>query len=427
MLSHKQNFRKPIRDGISIIEVLTSMAVATIGVFGVMILIPFAVKQSETGLVNDAGNALGRNAVEEMQINGLFRVDEVDNTHPYFTQYRTLDSVLPRLIYELPTTPGNFLQCNVDRPGAEFPVATPAFRLPGAIHFDPIGFSNGLTNLTIEDPAGNIQLLSATASRTSTISANLPAGGRISTIEASHLCRSKDQLFYETDQEGVEDIAPPQPIFDFNGVNAVKRQSAGRLSWSMFLVPEKSPSLTTSTINRFRSHAIVYRDRFIDPTTPENRVINRNLIPNPPELIESTYDYFLTDMEGGGFIPTVNQITFDGAITPDLTQTIFRDDWVMLVNRIPEPDPMLGGDTPLSVPQGGVRYRAADEGFRIQLMFARVTRVNANSIAVDGGAFDFVPANINSNPLGGIASSETYMVHLKNVVNVFERSVSVER
>jgi hypothetical protein len=88
---------------------------------------------------------------------------------------------------------------------------------------------------------------------------------------------------------------------------------------------------------------------------------------------------------------------------------------------------MLGGDTPLSVPQGGVRYRAADEGFRIQLMFARVTRVNANSIAVDGGAFDFVPANINSNPLGGIASSETYMVHLKNVVNVFERSVSVER
>ena len=41
------------RDGISIIEVLTSMAVATIGVFGVMVMIPFAIRQSQLGLDND--------------------------------------------------------------------------------------------------------------------------------------------------------------------------------------------------------------------------------------------------------------------------------------------------------------------------------------------------------------------------------------
>ena len=39
-----------LREGISIIEVLTSIVVAMIGVFGVMILIPFAVKQAKTGL-----------------------------------------------------------------------------------------------------------------------------------------------------------------------------------------------------------------------------------------------------------------------------------------------------------------------------------------------------------------------------------------
>ena len=45
------------REGVTIIEVLTSMAVATIGVFGVMVMIPFAVKQSQSGLDADAANA----------------------------------------------------------------------------------------------------------------------------------------------------------------------------------------------------------------------------------------------------------------------------------------------------------------------------------------------------------------------------------
>ena len=52
------------RLGVSIIEVLISMAVATIGVFGVMALIPFAVNQSQKGLDNDLANAFGRNAIE---------------------------------------------------------------------------------------------------------------------------------------------------------------------------------------------------------------------------------------------------------------------------------------------------------------------------------------------------------------------------
>jgi hypothetical protein len=226
-------------------------------------------------------------------------------------------------------------------------------------------------------------------------------------VEASRLCRSKDQLFYETDQEGVEDIAPPQPIFDFNGVNAVKRQSAGRLSWSMFLVPEKSPSLTTSTINRFRSHAIVYRDRFIDPTTPENRVINRNLIPNPPELVESTYDYFLTDMEGGGFIPTVNQITFDGAITPDLTQTIFRDDWVMLIN---EEDPATSPGSAAA---------------RTNLAFARVTNITGLNLIPDrDNAADHTRLTLDGPDFQ--FSRQTRLVHLQNVLSVYARTINLE-
>jgi Tfp pilus assembly protein PilV len=80
MYFSRTKFRnRQCRDGISIIEVLTSMAVAAIGVFGVMIMIPFAVKQSQTGLDNDAANSLGRNATEELQVNGLLQVDDDGN------------------------------------------------------------------------------------------------------------------------------------------------------------------------------------------------------------------------------------------------------------------------------------------------------------------------------------------------------------
>jgi len=59
-----------IRSGLSIIEVLTSIVVAMIGVFGVMILIPFAVKQSQVGLDSDAAVQVGRNAYAQFEING---------------------------------------------------------------------------------------------------------------------------------------------------------------------------------------------------------------------------------------------------------------------------------------------------------------------------------------------------------------------
>ena len=91
----------------------------------------------------------------------------------------------------------------------------------------------------------------------------------------------------------------------------------------------------------------------------------------------------------------------------------------MLVNRLPEP---IAGSIPPS--NGG--FRAAGDGYREQIMFARVNRVSGNSVTVEGGSFDFVAAGIPA-PSGGLASSQTFMVHIKNAVNVFERSVSVER
>ncbi len=411
MFKIKRKTQKRNRDGISIIEVLTSMAVATIGVFGVMVMIPFAVQQSQIGLDNDAANTLGRNVIEELLVGGTMR------TTRSMVIGTDVDEVLPGMVFDAGSGLFNY---NLDRIGETF---AGAFNFPGVIHFDPIGYTAdpGFTEFTIDPGGDDIRILSANGTRLNHIDINgngmVDAGERLPLPirEASRLCRSRDEMFYETETDGVEEIAPPQPLFDFGDGNEVKRQFSGRISWSAFLVPEKSPVLTTSPVSRFRSHTLVYRDRFIDPD-PSKRVSFRTAVPFNPEQSARCYDYYITDMSGTGFIPSVSQITFASNVID--TDELIRGDWVMLVNRIPEP-------TVAGIPVNGV-VRAADDGYRTQIMFAKVNRVNENNVSVEGGSFDFVPSG-TTGVGSGTPSTETYMVHLKDVVNVYERSMSVER
>ena len=62
------------RRGVTVIEVLTSMIVAAIGVFGVMVLIPFSVQQAQIGLDNDAAAVVAENAYQDLQIYGFTQV-----------------------------------------------------------------------------------------------------------------------------------------------------------------------------------------------------------------------------------------------------------------------------------------------------------------------------------------------------------------
>ena len=86
------------------------------------------------------------------------------------------------------------------------------------------------------------------------------------------------------------------------------------------------------------------------------------------------------------------EISFGGAIK--------RDDWVLLINK---PDP------------------SAAPGFDRQLAFYRVVNFSdaddsgAASITLDGPDFDF-----------GAAGTQTYIVHLKDVLGVYERTFTPE-
>lgn len=60
------------RAAFSVIEVLTAIIVAAIGVAGIMLMIPFAVGQAEQGLDQQIASNLARNASEEMKIRRFF-------------------------------------------------------------------------------------------------------------------------------------------------------------------------------------------------------------------------------------------------------------------------------------------------------------------------------------------------------------------
>ena len=58
------------RHGLSVIEVLTSIIVALIGVFGVLAMIPFSVRQTQSGLDQDAATSMARNALSSFEASG---------------------------------------------------------------------------------------------------------------------------------------------------------------------------------------------------------------------------------------------------------------------------------------------------------------------------------------------------------------------
>ena len=385
------------RDGISIIEVLTAMAVATIGVFGVMVLIPFAVKQSQSGLANDSANVLGRNAIEELETNGAFAV----NGGPPAAQFsRRLGISFPRVNFAngTPTAGGGSIFSPLYPSLCGAPIST---GYPGIVHLDPIGFSlpgGGNLNLgggiTIPTATFYDQLIPVADTNQS------PEAMPISPVEAARLCQYRDNLISEIDNEAFDDIAPPQPIFDRDGgVDGarINRQLSGRISWSALLVPDKDPSIVSVQVpaSRYRVYTLVYQDRL-------------------GTALGDSYPSFQVEVRAPEFQQSVTCLRVAEPLpAEDASDRIRNGDWVMVINRLP-----AVGSRPAD--NEGLE---AQEGYRTQVMFARVTSADPGSgqMLVDGGSFAFTPV------VGGVGGgSETFVVHLRNVISVYERTVSIE-
>lgn len=264
--------RQARRLGISIIEVLTAIVVAMIGVFGVMIMIPFAVSQAEQGLDQEVATSLALNVTNEFKIRNF-----VDTT-----RWATTDAT--GATFGLGT---NSARCYVidpigvaDRGTAATPLGSGAFPF---VHPTVAGTISTTGSYTLSLPSGGpvthtgsvdqsilLQRVTIADSATGTVPMSRPL--------ASHLFSWSSGLVFnepsEADLAGSVsypevDVAPPRQVLDqmdsgvFGG-----RQSLRDMDYVVVAVPSDisasdnySPTGVVDRVVNWRSYFVVFKDR----------------------------------------------------------------------------------------------------------------------------------------------------------------------
>jgi len=266
--------------------------------------------------------------------------------------------------------------------------ADPAVPLtPEVLSLDPIGVTE-----TVREPDGTANFpfgfrrldLSETfgGSGLEIPAANFrdPSGAPFDLELARRMCRSgNDLVFAEADQEDF--AAGPRQLFDVDsGGLALRRQSQGRISWSAIVVPFTTDPTADPIENwSYRMYILVYKNRQFTRFNSEDdpggaMAIAEATVANPGP--QSPLGRVEVSAEALG---------------------VNRDEWVLLINR-----------------DGSLK-----PGFQKQLAFCRVVNVAETSLTLDGPDFN-VPDSTGGGPT-------TYIVHLKDVVGVYERTFTPEQ
>ncbi|MDG2183218.1 MAG: hypothetical protein P8L78_16125 [Mariniblastus sp.] len=362
------------RNGLSIIEVLTSIVVAMIGVFGVMVLIPFAVKQAKVGMDSDAAVQLARNAYSQFEIGG----------------YRNPEN------WWIPSA-----DPNQERSYNPTPVANGGDG-PRIFALDPLGvIENGPGTFPL-NPMTNGGTLPAEL-QFPVLNLAIPAGLQNNgqwVFGKTGMTRGVAQRFFRGGNDlvfggGVEDLDPPLQIFDrdVNGA-AMIRQSKGRISWSAIVVPYINQSVTPDSADwSYKLYILAYKIRKARADDEDGQMAVTQL-----------------SVANTGFqAPLTNVVIDQDVLVPD--GSLKRDDWVMLINQ----DPNADASTPAA--------------FKKQIAFCRIVNLMANSeelpapvdtlLTLDGPDFNFFDPT-------GPQGTPTYIVHLKDVIGVFEHTFTPE-
>ena len=385
-------YRLGARSGLSIIEVLTSVVVAMIGVFGVLALIPFAVKQASLGLDSDAAVTTARNAISQMEITGMQIPQNWAWINPNNNQIETYDpngGDPPRIFSLDPLGIAERARINLN---PDLPTATDS--VDASLPFQIIDLTEDGYPPDLVIPAANFirPILGATFD---------PTVDQFDLELARRMCRSANDLVFAEPDLSDADGATSGPIqlFDIDGTMNQRRQSQGRISWSSIVVPfTNEPDAATIERWSYRMYVLVYKNRQFE-----------SVVTNPDGTIALNADGTVRDLGGSmtvalldtsltGPQSPVSIVEFDDPLV-SLGGAVKRDDWVLLINRDP----------------------AAPAGFDRRLAFYRVVNFSDSdagssaSITLDGPDFDF-----------GAAGTETYIVHLKDVLGVYERTFTPE-
>jgi hypothetical protein len=206
------------RRAISLIEVMVSILVALIGVFGVFVLIPFAVRQVEIGMNEDAAQTLARNAVSNFETQGF---QEIVPTTPPTLRWAVPDT----LVAGAPFYNAADQKVTTDKFYCIDPWGMALRLAPGV---DPQTFApQAFLQFPFFVPSAPTVLPSIPR-----ISLFDRLGNAFSPANARRLFAGHDDLVVKAPTDDFS--GPAQEFFTPNG----GRQYSGRLSWQMFVHQE---------------------------------------------------------------------------------------------------------------------------------------------------------------------------------------------
>ena len=349
------------RDGLSVIEVLTSIVVALIGVFGVLAMIPFSVKQTQSGLDQDAATSMARNALADFEAS---RFKETFEDSSGTRQLNWIDS-------------------------ANTNVVTAISNATSLVCIDPLGVTeqNNTFNPFPFNSPSPITIPTVTLAQPGVpLSPALP----FTLAEARRMFRLTDGLVFAQDDDPTvtdSDLLGPVQIFNEGAAGLLNRQSNGTISWCAIAEPTIA-SANASEIRSYKFHILVFKDRVTDSMVPESEMLSS------PVLSPTTFGQSAS-------------VTIPATLTDDVR----RNDWVMLINQETTGSGSIAQQTNIS--------------------FARITNLFNNDnglsrISIDGSDFPFTSSGLAADGTGTTTPDATHIVHLRDVVAVFSRTIKLE-
>ncbi|MEM9411442.1 MAG: hypothetical protein AAGA30_10030 [Planctomycetota bacterium] len=444
------------RSGVTIIEVLTSIVVAVIGVAGVLILIPFGIRQAQVGVDLENATTVGENATAQFQIMGLNNVGQyngeqvlpwvvpnqpnVEYTNPPGNQNVDLLSLADQPLVKTTVSDGDLfaglyfidpLWVNTVAdpiPNAELPTRE-MFEFVG----EPVEQQFNTVNVIFDDAvfeAGNLtgprippflpRFVTAIDPGNPFDASLFPRAMTQAAAVRAFVNKNDIQYSNDFDQEGnaLNDLDPPQPLLvsniaylsdgvdnDLDGTTDeldeqyLTRQFNGELSWSVVAVPRRGLGARFSDpVEGLDFFVLVAKNRSllspIDYTGPSE---------TDPRYLYTVLNSSIIDSPAGANPSVINGT---GGIFLNSAVNIRNDAWIMLINyeisRTPISDPVKA---------------------RPEVGFFRVIGNAANRVLIEGS--DFTIQELVDDGSGNLVASRTatYAIFLKNVVGVYKRQL----
>ncbi|PQO27405.1 hypothetical protein C5Y96_17860 [Blastopirellula marina] len=486
-LPHPNVIRHRTPLGVTLIEVMMSTMVVSLGILGLVALIPLGTHLTERGVRADRIASLGPRAFHEARARGVFNPNNwvTQTTTPsgeqalQFMTFRTdsRPSMLVRQPYLI--DPTFFGGTAVHPSRRKFPYPETFARKDSST--TPDGYSdvnmtttwNGTTKINGADATSSklIQMWRLGLQRTPGTGLSLP--------QAKYAFQSNDDLAFERPEDG--ELAPFQRFYDRSG-SSVRRQAMGEYSWMVMLVPETTetfecrgpsnnilsiafenwlnPPINYNALNtgagldanaraqlqsiidakatdEYTAHVIIMRNRLglipdgDSTSTPVGEVDGEDTA--DPESLEYSNERVLRVTQffstGGYSTGEVTIFQEGGTLKQAEEQTlkISNGDWICLARRLPSRREQLATMAPFP-PKSNTRYPRGDiyQWYKV-VMVDDVEASGSNftrRLTISGPDWPFVTTD--ADDIGSFSTIPTHAIIVDGVVGVYSKRVRLE-